>query len=56
MIYKVVNVLSEGEKEFPHISPYVNDEEDLFVIDDNGEFWSASEFFYMKKVTSFKTN
>jgi len=50
MIYKVVKVTAENEEVYPHISSYVNDEEDLFVIDENGEFWSASEFFYMHGV------
>jgi len=43
-------------KESDHLlSKYVEDEEEIFVIGEDGEFYPANEFFYMVVVKKFET-
>jgi len=61
MRYRVVVIFAREDTEdtldFPHLRPYVEDESEVFVVEDidGGDFWPASEFFYMKDITSFET-
>lgn len=45
---------ADDTEEFPHMVKYVGDEMDIFVVDEEGKFWPASEFFYMKEIKEFK--
>jgi hypothetical protein len=40
--------------EFPDIVKYVGDEMDLFVVNEHGKFWPASEFFFMEDIEEFE--
>jgi len=62
MEYKVIKISNntdeypeckEDTERYPHLVKHVEDEMDIFVTDENGEFWPADEFFNMVEVTSF---
>jgi hypothetical protein len=62
MKYRVVQITKSVERypecatdtaEFPDLVKYVDDEMDLFVVDEIGHFWPAHEFFYMQTLTHF---
>ena len=44
----------EDTEEFPYLTKYVEDEEEFFVMDEDGSFWEANEFFYMTDIKEFK--
>lgn len=59
MKYRVLNICKSDDydgpfkdsyisdsKEFSYLRKYVEDESEMFVIDECGNFWEASEFFY----------
>jgi hypothetical protein len=43
----------EDTEEFPYLVDYVEDEIGLFVVDEDGGFWEASEFFHCTNITHF---
>lgn len=43
----------EDTEEFPYIVKYVDDEEEFFVMDEDGNFWEARDFFYMTDIKEF---
>jgi hypothetical protein len=48
---------AEASAEYPQLVEYVKDEYTIFVVDsETGDFWPASEFFYMCEVTAFLVN
>ena len=62
MKYRVVKISNSVEeypdcvadtKEFPHLIKHIEDEMQLFVIAENGDFWDAEEFFNMNSITEF---
>lgn len=65
MKYRVVKISKNVEKypdckedteEFPHITKYVSDEMDIFIIEvETGEFYKAADFFYMVEIKKFNT-
>jgi hypothetical protein len=63
--YRVVKITNNIEgypecqldtEEFPDMVKYVKDEMDLFIVDEEGKFWSASEFFFMETIGEFETH
>jgi len=48
---------AEASVKYPELVRYVDDEATTFVVDpESGNFWPATEFFYMHKVTAFKVD
>lgn len=63
MEYRVVNISNnideypeckKDTEQFPHLVKHVGDEMDTFIVDENGKFWPAGEFFSMVTVINFK--
>lgn len=61
--YKVVKIANnlkdypdckEDTNAYPELVKHVQDEMDLFIVDeDSGEWFPSNEFFYMVKLTTF---
>lgn len=47
-----VKVVRSGDDDY--LNFFVDDEEDVFIIDENGKWWLASEFFCMEDVKEFE--
>lgn len=63
MRYRVVTVTNNladypqdeaDTKEFPKLVEQVEDEEETFIVDEEGNFWLASEFFYQNILIEFE--
>lgn len=61
MKYRVLRITNNVEEypendneEFPHIVRYVEDEFDLFIVDETGHFYPARDFFYMNSMSEFQ--
>ncbi len=46
---------AKDSQEFPHMVKRVNDEFDLFIVDESGQWWPADEFFDMVDLAEFKS-
>jgi hypothetical protein len=64
MKYRVVKITNNiggypecksDTEEFPEIIECVEDEMDNFIVDENGKFWQADEFFNMIEIKEFTT-
>lgn len=42
-------------EEFPELVEYVEDDSDIFIMDEEKRFWYANEFFYQSGVTEFES-
>ncbi|MCK5316865.1 MAG: hypothetical protein KAJ55_03070 [Anaerolineales bacterium] len=63
MKYRVVKISNNIEeypdcaadtKEFPYLIKHVEDEMDIFIIAENGDFWEAECFFHSTSITEFQ--
>lgn len=63
MKYRVVKITKNIEgypeckkdtEQFPDMVKYVADEMDLFIVDETGKFWPASEFFHIEDIEEFE--
>lgn len=63
MIYRVLKITNnvsgypeckKDTEEFPYLVQKVEDEMDLFIVDENGTDYPANEFFYMVSVEEFQ--
>ena len=52
-VVKITNNLDEypscekDTMEFPELIDHVDDELDWFIVDENGNYWEAGDFFFM---------
>ena len=63
MKYKVLRISNNLEEypeakvdteTHPELIPHVLDEEYFFIMDEDGNFWEASEFFFMTNFKEFE--
>jgi len=43
----------EDSEEFPHLVDHVEDEIEHFIVDEDGGWWEARDFFYCTNITHF---
>lgn len=60
--FRIVNVTTdldeypqyrEDTEEFAHLIVYVEDDFETFIVDEDGGFWEAKDFFYCTNITHF---
>ena len=64
MEYRVVKITNnikdypecaEDTEMFSHLVKHIEDEMDIFIVAENGDFWQADEFFHMTSIVQFRT-
>lgn len=64
MEYRVVKISSnlneypeckQDTEEFPGLIKYIEDEMDIFIVSENGDFFSSDEFFNMVSISKFNS-